>query len=473
MPFQHPLATRYASRAMVELWSDERRYRTWRRVWLALAEAQHELGLPITREQIEELKAQLDALNLERAAELERQFRHDVMAHVHAYAEQCPQARGILHLGATSAFVTDNADLVLIRDAARLVLQRLARAIDQLATFAERYRGLPCLGWTHLQPAQPTTVGKRATLWCWDFLVDLERLEEFIERLRCRGVKGATGTQASFLHLFDGDAAKVRELDRRVAEKLGFRHTFPVTGQTYPRKTDALLLDILAGIAASAHKFAVDLRLLASRRELEEPWGQRQIGSSAMPYKRNPMRSERICALARYVLGLPSMMYQTAATQWLERSLDDSAIRRLVLPEAFLATDAILRLVHTIVSGLKVNEAVIRRNLEHELPFLALEAILMEAVKRGGDRQELHERLRQHALAAAERMTREGASNDLLRRLQQDPSFVGLNWAELLDPQRHVGRAAEQVVEFLAEHVAAVRRRYHDALEIGDRPVEI
>ncbi len=473
MAFRHPLAVRYASKEMIELWSDERRYRTWRRVWLALAEAEHELGLPIDEEQLQELRAHVDDLNLERAAELERQFRHDVMAHVHAYGEQCPRAKPIIHLGATSAFVTDNADLILVRDALRLLRDRLVRAIDRLARFAQQYRDLPCLGWTHLQPAQPTTVGKRATLWCWDFLEDLRRLETFLDGMRCRGAKGATGTQASYLTLFEGDHDKVRQLDELVAAKLGFRQTFPVTGQTYPRKTDLALLELLASIATSAHKFAVDLRLLASRRELEEPWGERQIGSSAMPYKRNPMRSERICSLARYLFELPDTLRHTAANQWLERSLDDSAVRRIVLPEAFLAADAILRLLLTIVAGLQVNEAVVRANLAAELPFLITEAIMMAAVKAGADRQEVHEKLRRAAMevAAAQRAGQDG--NDLIERLQQDPLFAGLDWDRLLDPRQHVGRAPQQVDEFVQAYVEPMRRRYAPSLGEEDSPVEV
>ncbi len=472
MAFSHPLASRYASREMLAIWSEENRYRTWRRVWVALAEAEAELGLPITPEQIEELRANIDNLDLDRARELERELRHDVMAHVHAYGEQCPQARGIIHLGATSAFVTDNADLILIRSALDLLLPRLARVVLQLADFAGQHRDLPCLAFTHFQPAQPTTVGKRATLWCWDFLTDLQRLESFRENLMCRGAKGTTGTQASYLALFQGNSEKVRRLDELVARKLGFSRSFPVTGQTYPRKVDAELIGLLGGIGASAHKFAVDLRLLASRRELEEPWGQKQVGSSAMPHKRNPMRSERICSLARYLIELPGTLWQTAATQWLERSLDDSAVRRIVLPEAFLAADAILRLVETILTGLVVHREVIARNLAEELPFLATELILMEAAKRGADRQEAHERLRQHALAAAERVKSTG-TNDLLDRLKRDPYFSGLPWDELLNPRKYVGRAPEQVDEFLREWIAPVRARYatqaqesHDLVDI-------
>ena len=473
MPFRHPLAGRYASKEMIELWSDERRYRTWRRVWVALAEAQHELGLPISEDQLAELRASVDQLNLERAAELERQFRHDVMAHVHAYGEQCPRARAIIHLGATSAFVTDNADLILIRDALQLVRDRLVRAIDRLARFAETYRNLPCLGWTHLQPAQPTTVGKRATLWCWDLLEDLHRLEAFLSGLRCRGAKGATGTQASYLTLFEGDHDRVRKLDQLVAAKLGFRDSFPVTGQTYPRKTDLALLEILAGIGTSAHKFAVDLRLLASRRELEEPWGERQIGSSAMPYKRNPMRSERICSLARYLFELPGTLMQTAANQWLERSLDDSAIRRIVLPEAFLATDAVLRLVLTVVDGLQVNEAVVRANLAAELPFLITEAIMMAAVKAGADRQEVHEKLRRTAMEVSAAQKSGQGSNDLIERLQRDPLFARVNWDQLLDPARHVGRAPQQVEEFVKAYIEPVREKYASVLGGEEQPVEV
>lgn len=474
MAFRHPLAARYASREMLGIWSEENRYRTWRLVWVALAEAEAELGLPITDEQLAELRANIDNLNLQRAAELERELRHDVMAHVHAYGEQCPKARGIIHLGATSAYVTDNADQILIRSSLDVVLQRLARLVVALGDFALRTREVACLAFTHLQPAQPTTVGKRATLWCWDFLTDLQRLHSYRTGMMCRGAKGTTGTQASYLALFNGDHEKVRQLDDLVARKLGFQRSFPVTGQTYPRKADAKLLSLLAGLASSAHKLAVDLRLLASRREIEEPWGEKQVGSSAMPHKRNPMRSERICSLARYLLELPGTMLHTAATQWLERSLDDSAIRRIVLPEAFLAADALLRLCLTVFNGIEVNEAVIRRNLEQELPFLATELILMEAVKRGADRQETHERLRQHALAAAAEMKQSGEPPRLLERLKADPVFADLPWEKILNTANFVGRAPEQVREFVDEWVAPIREQYGIGEQTVDgEPVEI
>jgi adenylosuccinate lyase len=464
MTFRYELIERYASPEMVAVWSVENRYRTWRKVWVALAEAEAELGLPITEEQLRELREHIDDLNLEVAHEYERRFRHDVVAHIRAYGDQCPKARGIIHLGATSAFVTDNADLVLLRDALQLIRDRLVGLVDALARLAQRYRDVPCLAWTHLQPAQPTTVGKRACLWCYDFYLDFQEVERRLQELRCRGAKGATGTQASFLALFNGDRRKVRQLDELVARKLGFSSSYPVTGQTYSRKVDAQLLDALAGIGISAHKMGTDLRLLASRREIEEPFGEEQVGSSAMPYKRNPMRSERLCSLARLLVELRGSLAHTAATQWLERSLDDSSLRRLALPEAFLLADAILRLALATVPRLVVNEAVIRANLNEELPFMASEAILMAAVKAGGDRQELHERLRVHAMAAAEQMKRYGQRNDFLERLRNDPAFASVPWAEVLRPERYVGRAPEQVDEFIDEWIEPLRRRYPQLL---------
>jgi adenylosuccinate lyase len=472
LTYDNPLATRYASREMAALWSPQRKFGTWRRLWLALAESEAELGLPVSLAQIAELAAHLDDIDFAAADAHERRLRHDVMAHVHAFGDQCPQARGIIHLGATSCFVTDNTDLLLMREALGLVQARLVRVIDRLATFAAEYRDLPCLGFTHLQPAQPTTVGKRATLWIYDLVLDLAEVEHRTAALRFRGAKGTTGTQASFLALFGGDHAKVRELERRVNAKMGFTESYAVTGQTYSRKVDAQVVATLSGIAQSAHKAGNDLRLLQSRKEVEEPFETEQIGSSAMAYKRNPMRAERICGLARYAMGLEAPMAQTAATQWLERTLDDSALRRLVLPQAFLAIDAMLVLYQNVASGLVVYPQVIARHLSEELPFMATENIMMAAVERGGDRQELHERIRQHSQAAAAVVKQEGRPNDLLDRLARDKAFAGVDLAGLADARQFVGRAAEQVDEFLAEVVAPIRERYAASLE-GEAEVRV
>jgi adenylosuccinate lyase len=455
--YVNPLISRYASRSMSELWSEQRKFSTWRRLWVALAEAEQELGLEIRSEQIEQLRANVDSIDFEAAREHERRLRHDVMAHVHAYGDACPDARPIIHLGATSCFVTDNTDLLLIRDSLHLVLARLYRVIEALAEFARQYRDLPCLGFTHFQPAQPTTVGKRACLWIYDLVLDFHELHYRIGQLKARSTKGTTGTQASFLSLFDGDHARVRQLERLVAEKMGYEDVYAVSGQTYSRKVDAQVLDSLAGIGQSSHKAASDLRLLASLKELEEPFEKEQIGSSAMAYKRNPMRSERICSLARYLMGLPPMLAQTTATQWMERTLDDSAIRRIVLPQAFLAADAILLLFENVARGLVVYPAVIARRLQEELPFMATENLLMAAVRRGGDRQALHERIRQHSVAAANEVKQHGRPNDLLARLQSDDAFEGIDVAAEMDPRAFTGRAAEQVDEFLAEVIEPLR----------------
>lgn len=463
--YQNPLIARYASREMAQLWGDRRKFGTWRRLWIALAEAQQELGLQITDEQLAELRGQVDAIDFERAARYEREKRHDVMAHVHTYGDACPAARPIIHLGATSCFVTDNTDLILIREALQLIAARLAGVIDALADFAAQHRELACLGFTHLQPAQPTTIGKRACLWAYDLVLDLEELETRIERLRARSTKGTTGTQASFLKLFDGDHAKVRALEKRVAEKMGFDQLYAVTGQTYSRKVDAQVLNTLSGIAQSAHKAATDLRILASRKEIEEPFETQQIGSSAMPYKRNPMRSERICGLARFVFSLESSPAATFANQWMERTLDDSANRRLVLPQSFLAVDAILLLYRNVASGLVTYPAVIAQHLNAELPFMASENLLMQAVQAGGDRQSLHERLRQHSQSAAAEVKGHGRPNDLLARLEADPGFNGCDFDAALDARQFVGRAPEQVDEFLADVVAPIRARYADRLK--------
>ncbi|MDR0705564.1 MAG: adenylosuccinate lyase, partial [Planctomycetaceae bacterium] len=388
--YENPLISRYASRLMSQLWGAQRKFSLWRQLWLALAEAETELGLPITQAQIEELRNHLDDIDFEKAAEYETKLRHDVMAHVHAYGDVCPNARPIIHLGATSCFVTDNADAILLREALTLIRNRLAVVIDRLGRFARKYRDLPCLAFTHLQPAQPTTVGRRACLWAYDLILDLAETEHRIGNIKVLGNKGTTGTQASFLKLFDGDHAKVRQLEQIFCEKIGME-SFAITGQTYPRKMDSQILDVLSGIAQSAHKFAADLRILAHRKELEEPFEANQIGSSAMAYKRNPMRSERLCSLARLVMSLQTSPAMTASAQWLERTLDDSANRRIVLPQAFLAIDAVLILYQNIAEGLAVYPKVIEKNLRLELPFMATENILMAAVEQDGDRQDLHE----------------------------------------------------------------------------------
>ena len=462
--YTNPLATRYASEAMGHNFSDEKKFRTWRRLWIALAEAERELGLPISAEQVAELKAHAEELDLALAARYERELRHDVMAHIHAWGDVCPKARPIIHLGATSCFVGDNTDLVVLRDGLR---GQLVSVIASLADFAREHRELPTLGFTHFQPAQATTVGKRACLWIQDLLTDLEDLEYARNAVRFRGVKGTTGTQASFMELFDGDGEKVAQLDRAVTESMGFASTFAVTGQTYPRKLDFRVTQVLSGIAQSAHKFATDLRLLANRREVEEPFGAKQIGSSAMPWKRNPMRAERMCALGRFVISSLDNTAHTAANQWLERTLDDSANRRLVLAEMFLATDAVLNLYLDVAAGLVVNGSIIRRNLDEELPFLASEALMMEAVKAGGDRQEIHEAVRRASMRAAG-VIKEGGSNPMRELLAGEPELAAVagRLDELLDGARHVGRAPEQVSEFLEAEVEPVLERHGDLVGV-------
>ena len=452
--WENPLATRYASAEMTRLWSENHRYGLWRRTWLALAEAEAELGLPITPEQIAEMRAHLGPIDFAKAAEYERKMRHDVFAHLHAFGDDCPKARPILHLGATSAFVTDNTDLILMRESLDLVSARLAMVIERLAARALETRDIVCLGLTHLQPAQPTTIGKRICLWIHDLLLDLEEIGHRRRLLRSRGVKGTTGTQASFLELFAGDHAKVRKLDELVSRKLGFDAAYDVTGQTYTRKVDSQVVAALAGIAESTHKAGNDLRLAASFGELEEPFEQDQVGSSAMPYKRNPMRAERMCGLARFVMGLGATAGQTAAVQWFERTLDDSAPRRLVLPQAFLATDAQLVIYANIAGGLVVLPGSIARNLAQQLPFLASEKILMAATKAGGDRQTLHEALRRHSHAATAGI-REGRPNDLAARLADDPLFAAIDLDAALDGRGLAGRAPQQVEEFVEGPVRA------------------
>lgn len=462
--YQNPLTSRYSSDEMSRLWSPQTKFSTWRQLWIMLAEAQQELGLAITDEQIDEMRRYQDQINFDVAAQYEHKLRHDVMAHVHAFGDQCPTARPIIHWGATSCFVTDNTDLILLRSSLEIVRDRLVAVIDRLAEFASDTKMIACLGYTHLQPAQPTTVGKRACLWAQDLVLDLAELEHRQKQLQARSVKGTTGTQASFLRLFEGDHEKVRQLERLVTHKMGFDQSFPVTGQTYPRKLDAQILDVLSGISQSAHRCASDLRLLASRKEVEEPFETGQIGSSAMAYKRNPMRSERICSLARFVMSLQSSPGQTAATQWMERTLDDSANRRLVLPQAFLATDAILILYKNIASGLVVYPPVIKAHLWEELPMMATENILMAAVSKGGDRQTLHELIRQHSQAAANRVKNAGEPNDLLERLAKDPAFAGLDLMATMDITQLTGRATQQVDEFVTEIVSPIRQRYPSAL---------
>lgn len=466
--YDNPLVTRYASREMAELWGPQRKFSTWRRLWVALAEAEHELGLRaddgqtprIRPEQLAELRAHVDDIDYTRAESHERRLRHDVMAHIHTYGEACPTARDVIHLGATSCYVTDNTDLLLMRDGLFLLRDRLVGVIDRLSRFAERWRDLPTLGFTHFQPAQLTTVGKRACLWCYDFVLDLHEIEHRLETLRFRGAKGTTGTQASFLALFHGDHDKVQQLDLLVAQKMGFGQVFPVTGQTYTRKVDSQVLDVLSGLSQSAHKFGTDLRLLAHRQEMEEPFEAEQVGSSAMAYKRNPMRAERMCGLARFVFSLPANTAQTAAVQWLERTLDDSVNRRLTLPQAFLAADGVLRLGLNIAAGLVVNPEVIARNVAEALPYMATENILMAGVSRGGDRQVLHERIRQHSHAVTAHLKAGGQRNDLLDRLRADPAFTGIDFDQLFDASQFVGRAPQQVEEFLAAEIEPIRRRY-------------
>ena len=458
--YDNPLISRYASRDMCRLWGEQRKFSTWRRLWVILAEAEKELGLAITDAQIAELKSKVDDIDFDAAQAYEKKLRHDVMAHVHAYGDVCPTARPIIHLGATSCYVTDNTDLLLMREGLTMVAASLAAVIDALGAFAQQHRALPCLGFTHLQPAQPTTVGKRACLWAYDMALDLSEVEHRIASLKARSVKGTTGTQASFLALFHGDHDKVRRLEQLVAKKVGFEQSYAVTGQTYSRKIDAQVIDVLSGIAQSAHKLATDLRLLQSRKEIEEPFETDQIGSSAMAYKRNPMRSERVCALSRFVMSLASSAAATMATQWMERTLDDSANRRLIIPQAFLAVDAILILLRNVAGGLVVYPQVIAKHLSEELPFMATENLLMAAVEAGGDRQQLHEVIRLHSQAAAAVVKQEGKPNDLLLRLAADAAFARVDVNAAMAPSQFIGRAPEQVDEFLAEVVAPIRRRY-------------
>ena len=464
--YTNPLVERYASNEMSRIFSPQYKFQTWRRLWVALAEAEAEIGLDINDAQLDELRAHVEDINFEFAEAQEKKLRHDVMAHIRAYGEQCPQARGIIHLGATSAFVGDNTDLIQMRQALHLVRTRLVNAMDTLAQFAATHRDLVALGYTHFQPAQLTTVGRRAVLWLQDLTFDLEDLEHCLATLQFRGAKGATGTQASFMQLCNDDVEQVKHIDQRVAEKMGFDHTLPVTGQTYPRKYDSRVLSVLSGIAQSAHKFSNDIRLLQSVGEIEEPFGSHQVGSSAMPYKRNPVRSERMAALARHIICASLNPAFTAAGQWFERTIDDSANKRLSIPEAFLATDAILILCQEIAGGLVVYPAVIAKRVAEFLPFLTAENLLMEGVKAAGDRQVLHEKIRQHAMDTWHHMRVEGGANDLLQRLRTDLAFTPVlpQLPDKPEAKAYIGRATQQVDEFLADVYQPLRERYSDLL---------
>lgn len=462
--YESPLSSRYADKEMKYLFSPDMKFKTWRRLWIALAESEMELGLPVTQEQVDELKAHADDINYEVAEARERVVRHDVMSHVYAYGQQCPKAAGIIHLGATSCYVGDNTDIIVMTEAMKVVRKKLVNVIRVLSKFAEEYKDLPTLAFTHFQPAQPTTVGKRATLWIQEFLMDLEDVEYQIGKAKLLGSKGTTGTQASFLELFDGNDELAAKIDGKIAEKLGYETCFAVSGQTYPRKLDSQMLNVLSCIAQSAAKFSNDIRLLQHLKEVEEPFEKNQIGSSAMAYKRNPMRSERIASLARYVVVDALNPAITASTQWFERTLDDSANKRISVPEAFLATDAILNLVMNVADGLVVYPKVIEQHLRRELPFMATENIMMDAAKRGADRQELHEHVRVHSMAASKVIKEEGGENDLLERIAGDPIF-GVTLEELkgiVDPHKYVGRAPRQTEIFLKETVQPVLERYAD-----------
>lgn len=464
--YESPLSSRYASNEMLYIFSADKKFSTWRRLWVALARAEMELGLPVTQEQVDELEAHITDIDYEKAAQWEKKLRHDVMAHVHTYGELCPKAMPIIHLGATSCYVGDNTDVILMREGLELIRDELVRVLYALSRFADRYKALPTLGFTHFQAAQLVTVGKRAALWMNDLLQDLDEVEYRVTNLKLLGCKGTTGTQASFLELFEGDHEKCRELDRRIAREMGFKDTVPVSGQTYSRKVDAAILSTLSGIAQSACKFATDVRLLCHLKEVEEPFERSQIGSSAMPYKRNPMRCERICALARYVIADAANPAYTAATQWFERTLDDSANKRLSVPEAFLAVDAILGIYENVASGLIVHEKVIEKHILEELPFMASENILMDAVKQGGDRQQLHERIRVLSLEAGRNVKELGLTNNLIDLIAGDEQFH-LSWEALtahLEPSRYIGRCPEQVSDFLAEYIQPVLTAHSDAL---------
>ena len=459
--YTSPFVERFATKEMAQLWSAQKKFSTWRRCWIALAEAEQELGLPITDAQIAEMKAHIEDIDFEKAREYESQTRHDVMAHIHAWSELVPEAAPIIHLGATSCFVGDNTDLILLREGLEIILTKAVNVLAKLKAFADKWKDLPTLGYTHYQPAQVVTVGKRACLWAQDLVFDIEDLEAQLERLKCRGVKGTTGTQASFMALFENDSDKVRKLDQLVAERLGFDSSYPVTGQTYPRKVDTQVLQALASIGESVHKFATDMRLLQNLKEIEEPFEKTQVGSSAMAYKRNPMRSERACALARHLMTAPLHSQFTTATQWFERTLDDSAIRRISIPEAFLAADGILNLYLNIMEDPAVYPKVIEKHLWAELPFMATENIIMAGVKKGGDRQHLHEVIRVHSHAAAAVVKQEGGENDLIARMANDPE-IGMTLEEIeatLDLKEFVGRAPQQVDEFIVDFMDPILER--------------
>ena len=465
-----PLVERNASREMSELFGAQKKFNMWRRLWLELAKAQKKLGLDIKQNQINEMAKHLEDIDFNKAARYEKQFRHDVVAHIHTFGDASPKAAAIIHLGATSCFVGDNADLIIMREGLEITAGKLAAVINLLGKFAKRYRSLATLGFTHFQPAQLTTVGKRATLWCYEFVTDIEEIEHRLETLPFRGVKGTTGTQASFLALFDGNHNKVKQLDKMVANAFGFKKTCAVTGQTYQRKLDTLVVNCLASIAQSAHKLCNDIRLLANLKEIEEPFEKSQVGSSAMAYKRNPMRCERVTGLSRLVLSLASSPLMTASEQWLERTLDDSANRRVVIPEAFLAVDGILEILINVLDGLVVYPNVIAAHVATELPFMATENILMAAVKADGNRQELHEKIRQHSQAAAEQVKKFGKTNDLIARLKADAVFRKVDFKSVLNPKSYIGRAPEQVDEFTRDIVTPIRRKYRKEI---NRKVEL
>lgn len=468
--YENPLITRYASKEMAQNFSDDKKFRLWRKLWIALAESEKELGLPITDEQIDELRKYADDINYDVATAFEKEVRHDVMAHVKAYGAQAKSAAGIIHLGATSCYVGDNAELIIIDDALNIVLEKLVNVMNNLKSFALKYKDLPTLGFTHFQPAQLTTVGKRACLWLEDLLMDYESLKALKNNFKLRGVKGTTGTQASFMELFDNDEEKVKELEKLVIKKLGYNKVFPITGQTYPRKFDYDVLSLLSKIAQSGYRFANDIRLLQSMKEIEEPFEKTQIGSSAMAYKRNPMRSERLCSLARFVISAPTNTAFTAATQWFERTLDDSANKRIVIAQSFLAVDGILKLYMNISENLVVYEKVINKHVMAELPFMATENIIMEGVKRGGDRQVLHEKIRRLSMKAAENVKLNGADNNLIDLIKNDDSFSGVKdvLKDVLEPAKYTGRAPSQVVEFIENEIEPIIKENSDKLGLKD-----
>ena len=466
--YNSPLNSRYASKEMSFIFSDDMKFSTWRKLWVALAEGERSLGINITEEQINELKANINNINYDEARKREKEVRHDVMSHVYAYGLQCPNAKGIIHLGATSCYVGDNTDIIIMRDALLLIKKKLITVLNHLSNFAMKYKDMPTLGFTHFQPAQLTTVGKRATLWMQDLVIDIENIDFVLAKLKLRGVKGTTGTQASFMNLFEGDEEKIKSLDTYVAEKMGFEKSYGVTGQTYPRKIDSIILNTLSEVAQSAYKFSNDLRLLQSIKEIEEPFEKHQIGSSAMAYKRNPMRSERMSSLARTVIVNALNPAITAATQWFEITLDDSANKRISVPEAFLALDGVLNLYINIAESMVIYDKVIAKHVNEELPFMATENIMMECTKRGCDRQELHERIREHSMAAAKRVKGEGLSNDLIERIMADDYFklTKEEILDIIDPLKFIGRAPSQVVEFIDEYVTPIIDENKDALEI-------